>query len=184
MSHRHKRYILVAILSAALTAGGLVTSGYAGYRMWSANRVDGVDYLPGINHSLLEQVAALASNNSMPPEGTYLGTISIPSLGKTINIYQGTTNVTLAKGVGHYKRSVLPGVSDNTVLAGHRDTVFSHLGKVKIGERITIITANGRFIYRVTKKRIVKANDRTVIVPTKMGTLTLSTCYPSEHQKL
>lgn len=178
MSHKHRRYLAAATLSATLFAGGLATVGYAGYRMWSGNRVDGSSYLPAINYSLLGYVEKLAPDNSIPAEGAYLGTISIPSLDKTINIYQGTTDATLAKGVGHYKQSVMPGAIDNTVLAGHRDTVFSHLGRVKIGEKITIITKDGSFVYQVVEKRIVSSNDRTVIVPTRMATLTISTCYP------
>jgi len=70
---------------------------------------------------------------------------------------------------------------DNTVLAGHRDTVFARLGKIKKGEEITIITKDGTFIYRVSGIRIVKANDRTVIVPSKFAPLTISTCYPFRY---
>jgi hypothetical protein len=39
-------------------------------------------------------------------------------------------------------------------------------------------TSYGNFTYRIDPFRIVKANDRTVIVPTSVATLTLSTFYP------
>jgi sortase A len=80
--------------------------------------------------------------------------------------------------VGHYVRSVIPGVSDNSVLAGHRDSVFRRLGEVKIGDLLTIKSDYGVFVYEVHRIRIVQANDRTVIVPTQNAILTLSTCYP------
>jgi sortase A len=95
-----------------------------------------------------------------------------------MNIFQGTDSRALSKGVGHYLHSVMPGVADNSVLAGHRDTVFSHLDRVKVGDFIIIGTEEGTYIYQVHRLRIVDKNDRTVIVPTKQATLTLSTCYP------
>lgn len=67
---------------------------------------------------------------------------------------------------------------DFTMTVQHRDSVFRHLGEVKIGDLITVKTKYGVFVYEVHKIRIVKANDRTVIVPTKDAILTLSTCYP------
>jgi sortase A len=72
----------------------------------------------------------------------------------------------------------MPGQSDNTVIAGHRDTVFSSLGKIRKGASIVITTRDGIFTYLVTGTRIVGKNDRTVIVPTESATVTLSTCYP------
>jgi sortase A len=115
---------------------------------------------------------------ALPNRGAYIGTISIPALKKTLPIYQGTENSQLEKGVGHFEGSVLPGQHDNSVLAGHRDGVFSHLGKLKLGDLLIVKTVNGNFTYKVSRFRIVDQNDRTVIVPTKGAVLTLSTCYP------
>jgi len=106
--------------------------------------------------------------------------MNIPAINKTVNIFQGTDEKELTAGVGHFLGSVLPGVIDNSVFAGHRDTVFSNLGKVKMGSLIILKTQFGTFIYKVDRIRIVDQNDRTVIVPTTQATLTLSTCYPFE----
>lgn len=113
--------------------------------------------------------------------GDYLGTITIPALKQTLPIYQGTEDSQLKKGIGHYEKSVLPGVSDNSVLSGHRDSVFSQLGKLKVGEFVTVETVAGKFTYKISGFRIVGANDRTVIVPTKSAVLTLTTCYPFRY---
>jgi len=43
---------------------------------------------------------------------------------------------------------------------------------------LKVTTNYGVFVYEVHKIRIVKADDRTVIVPTQDAVLTLSTCYP------
>jgi len=110
--------------------------------------------------------------------GDYLGTISIPVLRTTLPIYEGTEDAELKKGVGHYQGSVMPGIQDNSVLAGHRDSVFSQLGKLKVGQLIIVDTAKAKFTYKIYRFRIVKSDDRTVIVPSKKAILTLSTCYP------
>ena len=113
--------------------------------------------------------------------GSYLGKITIPALKQTLPIYQGTEDSQLKMGIGHYEKSVLPGVADNSVLSGHRDSVFSQLGKLKLGDLITVETVAGNFTYKISRFRIVGADDRTVIVPTKTAVLTLTTCYPFHY---
>jgi sortase A len=116
-----------------------------------------------------------------PKVGDVIGTISLPSLKEKLPIIEGTDDAELKRGVGHYVRSVLPGVVDNSVLAGHRDSVFSQLGKLALGDSLVVRTAAGQFTYMVSKFRIVMADDRTVIVPTTSAVLTLSTCYPFRY---
>lgn len=113
-----------------------------------------------------------------PSTGDRIGTISLPSLKLNWPIYQGTTDAELAKGVGHYAKSVLPGQNDNSVLSGHRTTVFNKLGKLKAGQLILVKTSAGTFTYKVRSSRVVLKTDRTVIVPTAGAVLTLTTCYP------
>ena len=64
------------------------------------------------------------------------------------------------------------------LLLRHRDSVFRNLGDLKLGDFLTVKTDYGKFVYEVQKIRIVKADDRTVIVPTPDAVLTLSTYYP------
>lgn len=114
-------------------------------------------------------------------QGDTLGSLSIPALGLTLPIIEGTGNSDLKKGVGHFAQSVLPGQKDNCVLSGHRDTVFSGLGALKAGDRFVVKTATGTYTYEIKRIRIVHANDRTVIVPTKHAVLTVTTCYPFRY---
>ena len=78
----------------------------------------------------------------------------------------------------HFVQSVLPGQEDNCVISGHRETVFSKIGKLKIGDELILKTSAGTFTYAVSGTRIVDEDDRTVIVPTDHAVLTMSTCYP------
>ncbi|MBS4195744.1 class D sortase [Lederbergia citri] len=113
-----------------------------------------------------------------PEKGEEFGTLSIPKLDATLPIFQGADEDELEKGVGHFAGSVLPGEKDNSVLSGHRDTVFRKLGDVGKGDLLIVTTSAGEFTYKVRKVRIVDADDRTVIVPKPRATLTVTTCYP------
>jgi sortase A len=113
-----------------------------------------------------------------PRASARIGTITLPSLRLSWPIFQGTTDAELAKGVGHFAGSVLPGQNDNSVLSGHRTTVFNKLGQLKRGQLILVKTSAGVFTYKVRGFRIVLKTDRTVIVPTNHAVLTLTTCYP------
>lgn len=119
-----------------------------------------------------------ASYPNYPRASSRIGTITLPTLHLSWPIYQGTSDAELAKGVGHYAKSVLPGQNDNSVLSGHRTTVFNRLGKLKRGQLILVKTSAGTFTYKVRGSRVVLKTDRTVIVPTNHAVLTLTTCYP------
>jgi sortase A len=125
-----------------------------------------------------EPTYAYASYANYPRAGARIGTITLPTLKLSWPIYQGTTDSELAKGVGHYAKSVLPGQNDNSVLSGHRTTVFNKLGQLKRGQLILVKTSAGTFTYKVRAFRVVLKTDRTVIVPTTHAVLTLTTCYP------
>ena len=113
-----------------------------------------------------------------PKFGDEMGSLTIPRISATLPIFHGTDEDELTKGIGHYAKSVMPGERDNSVLAGHRDTVFRELGKVKVGDPLIVKTSAGTFTYKVHKIRIVDKDDRTVIIPKPRPTLTVSTCYP------
>ncbi|MBB5198088.1 class D sortase [Anaerocolumna cellulosilytica] len=113
-----------------------------------------------------------------PELGEKIGELSIPKLKITLPVYEGTEDNELKRGVGHYADSVLPGENDNSVLSGHRDTVFRNLESLEKGDLLIINTYAGEFFYKIKKFRIVDEDDRTVIVPKPGATLTLTTCSP------
>lgn len=165
----------IGVVFSVVIAVGLSTIAVAGVSIYQMNASSGSPYLPELASSFTDNPKAVLPK---PKVGDVIGTLSIPKLKKTITIIEGTGSKELKLGAGHYVGSVLPGVSDNSVLAGHRDSVFRNLGDLKLGDLMTVRTSYGTFVYEVHKIRIVKANDRTVIVPTKDAVLTLSTCYP------
>ena len=138
----------------------------------------GSQFIPELDSFDKNMISAVYKPLVKPSPGDYIGTLAIPRIKKTIAIYEGTTDDELKKGAGHYIKSVLPGFANNSVIAGHRDSVFSKFGALKVGDSLTVTTSYGEFVYMIKSFRIVNADDRTVIVPRPVATLTLSTCYP------
>jgi sortase A len=169
---------IITILSTGLLVGGIAVIGVAGLAAHESAIEQKRPYLVDAQRDWQSRASVDSVIKREIKAGDFLGTIEIPSIKSIINIFEGTSEAELSKGVGHFIQSVMPGVKDNSVISGHRDTVFSNLGKVKIGAKIVIIVESGRYVYKVERIRIVSGNDRTVIVPTEEATLTLSTCYP------
>ncbi len=113
-----------------------------------------------------------------PKVGDKIGTITFPTLKLSWPIFEGTTQKQLARGAGHYVSSVLPGLRDNTIISGHRTTVFNKLGKLHKGDLIYVRTSAGLFTYKMRSFWIVMRSNTHVIRHTKTAVLTLTTCYP------
>jgi LPXTG-site transpeptidase (sortase) family protein len=108
-----------------------------------------------------------------------MGILVFDSLnGLRVPVIDGATPADLARGAGHYTKSVLPGESDNCLMFGHRDTVFKDLGKVAIGDTITVLTASGSYTYKVEQTSVVDPLDALIYKSYHTAMLTLVTCYP------
>ncbi|WP_379156692.1 sortase [Paenibacillus sp. sgz5001063] len=115
-------------------------------------------------------------------EGEIIGEIYLPKLDKRIAILEGTQRPQLRKGAGHDIGSAPPGTIGNSVVAGHRDTVFRGLGILKKGDLIEVETEDGKFIYSITGSTIVDGDARGVIKQQNSeAVLTLITCYPFSY---
>ncbi|PHS71417.1 MAG: class GN sortase [Methylophaga sp.] len=95
-------------------------------------------------------------------------------------VLAGSSGASLAFGPGHFFASAAPTEQGNTVIAGHRDTHFSFLEQVKIGEKITVTNTEGTMReYIIQDSHIVDKNDVAWIgMNNTRYQLTLVTCYP------
>ena len=93
-------------------------------------------------------------------------------------IIEGASGSTLRRAVGHIAGTALPGRPGNVGLAGHRDTFFRLLSKIRENDLITVTTRLGGYRYRVVSITIVSPTDVAVLNPTANQLLTLVTCYP------
>lgn len=94
-------------------------------------------------------------------------------------VLAGGSGRTLAFGPGHLSASSLPGESGNTVIAGHRDTHFSFLRDMSIGETLIIEEINGvKHLYEVIGIDVVDSRRGSLLLDTESPMLSLVTCYP------
>jgi sortase A len=113
-----------------------------------------------------------------PGTGTPLAELSIPRIGLSAVVLQGSDEHTLRVGAGHIETTPLPGESGNVAIAGHRDSFFRPLRNVQVGDDIWLNTPNAPVHYRVSSFRVVNPSEVSVIDPTDDAVLTLVTCYP------
>jgi sortase A len=178
---------LVTVLSLGFMVLGIGCVSWVMFSMWtqsdySADTTRSTYSIPTTLAAAKDPSLALIAQDKFypvyPTDGGNIGSLTIPALKQKLPIFQGTGVKELREGVGHFAQSVLPGEDDNCVLSGHRETVFRRIGHLKLGNQLIVRTSAGTFTYEVTGKRIVRANDKTVIVPTEHAVLTLTTCYP------
>jgi sortase A len=114
----------------------------------------------------------------MVKAGTPLAELSIPRLGLSAVVLEGSDDHTLRVGLGHIETTSLPGESGNVAIAGHRDSFFRPLRNVQVGDDILLETPSARVHYRVSSYSVVNSSEVSVIDPTRDARLTLVTCFP------
>jgi len=113
--------------------------------------------------------------------GTAIGRIRVPRLGLNMVFVNGTDAETLKKGPGRYLGSFMPGEGQLIYVAGHRTTYlapFSHIDRLRPGDRVTLSMPYGTFEYAITRHVVVKADDLAVLRSHGREVLALQACHP------
>lgn len=133
---------------------------------------------PAINCTLPAYTAVTAD---LCYSGGHIATLTIPRLGVSVKVYEGTEAGQLANGVGHF-----PGTSiweGNVAIAGHNRGVNSYFGsfhKLTQGDIITLTTKLGTRTYAVTSVSKVHETDTSMLTATAENCITLYTCVRNE----
>jgi sortase A len=136
------------------------------------------------------------SATATPTTGKPLFLIRIPKFGADWEkpIVEGVDADDLARGIGHYPQTQLPGQPGNFALAGHRVThgsPFRKLLDLRKGDQVVVETADAVYTYELDaspRDLTVPATDTWVLdpvpgkrdAPTK-SILTLTTCQDLFH---
>lgn len=111
-----------------------------------------------------------------------LGTLEIPAIGLTVDIFEGTDAATLKRGAGHFEdTSIWDG---NVGFAAHNRGANSYFGKIhtlELGDRITLTTRLGTRTYEVTSVSKVSETDRSALTASQSNVITLYTCVRDER---
>jgi len=163
-----------------LVLRGQVNDHYLSYRTAPLSPVD----LGVLTHlqTPTERVSFLAHRLAgQVRTGDALGTISIPRIGVGYTVVQGTDELSLEKGPGHYPDTAMPGLGRTVAVAGHRTTYlapFRRLDQLRPGDRIMVRMPYGRFTYRVQRTQIVSPKALWVTDDVGYDRLVLSACHP------
>ncbi|MBV9912968.1 MAG: class GN sortase [Sinobacteraceae bacterium] len=105
--------------------------------------------------------------------------LTLGSRGYQIVALEGSSGRNLAFGPVHDPSSVLPGAVGNSVIEGHRDTHFSALRHLQVGDPIQIeLPSGGQLAFAVTNLQIVDSRRWRIALDGDSPGLTLVTCYP------
>ncbi|MFT9008344.1 MAG: class C sortase [Bifidobacterium sp.] len=115
-----------------------------------------------------------------------MATIVVPKIGLDLPIYHGTTEETLARGIGHLYGTSLPvgGKGTHAVLTGHNgyalSQLFSNIHKLVKGDTFQIHVEGETLTYQVDQIQIVEPDDMSSLQRVSgKDYVTLVTCTPT-----
>ena len=105
--------------------------------------------------------------------------IKISRIAAEAIVLQGSSGEAMAFGPALVNETSRPGTRGTSVMAAHRDTHFSFLKNVKIGDLIEVTRDDGLvFTYRAVNMRVVDWNKSGIDAHEAGFHLVLATCYP------
>lgn len=150
---------------------------YQAYDNWKFDRLPRADLVTPLPNT--QPIAPLKLSEAKPAHPSdVLGRLEIPNLHLSVMVREGADSATLRRAVGHIPGTAFPGEIGNVGIAGHRDTFFRPLRKIRVNDPIELETENGNYRYVVESTGIVGPRDVRVLAPARSQTLTLVTCYP------
>lgn len=96
-------------------------------------------------------------------------------------VLEGDGDEILGKAAGHVPATALPGGAGNVVIAGHRDTFFRPLRRIRNDDGIIFTTTQGIYHYKVRSIKKVGPQDVQVLQASDHPELTLITCFPFDY---
>ena len=147
----------VPLAATALTILAALLLGFLGYLLVLSPvvhaRAQSLAYAD-LREQLANAVAPLGQtrDGALLPLGSPVALLELPGSDVREVIREGTTSGVLAGGPGHRRDTVLPGQAGSSVVFGRRAAYggpFSGLGDLRPGQRLSVITGQGRQDFRV-----------------------------------
>jgi len=123
------------------------------------------------------QKTAYTSVEGMARKDGSIGTVEIPSLDISLKVWEGETDASMKKGLGHY--SSTSAWNGNVCVCGHNRGTKYVIGDIKNlekGDTITYTTAYGTRTYQVSSVQIISNTDWSYLQSTADNRITLTTC--------
>ncbi len=129
------------------------------------------------------QKTAYTSVEGMERKDGSIGTVKIPSLGINMKVWEGETDASMKKGLGHY--SSTSSWNGNVGVCGHNRGSKYAIGGIKSleeGDTITYSTVYGTRTYAVTMVKIISNTDWSSLQATADNRITLTTCLANHPE--
>ena len=104
--------------------------------------------------------------------------LQIPNNNIDQYVLAGDSGQALAFGPGHTSGSALPGQDGTVLISGHRDTHFSFLKNLAVGDSISLEISDGQFYQYIVKAIHVVPEDFMIAGDNGGSRLLLVTCWP------
>ena len=130
-----------------------------------------------IQPSVSQTPTAYTSVEGMKRSDGSIGTVKIPSLDINMKVWEGETNASMKKGLGHY--SSTSAWNGNVSVCGHNRGAKYTIGSIKDlkkGDTITYTTVNGTRTYAVETVTTISNDDWSYLQATFDNRITITTC--------
>lgn len=127
---------------------------------------------------------AYTSADDMERGDGSIGTLKIPVLDINMKVWEGETNASMAKGLGHY--STTSAWDGNVGVCGHNRGAKYVIGDIKdleIGDTITYTTIYGTRTYEVVLVKTISSSDWSYLQATADNRITITTCLANQPSK-
>lgn len=95
----------------------------------------------------------------------------------SVYVLSSASGQALAFGPGHMRESAKPGSVGQVMIAGHKDSHFSFLESVQLGDSLQLESITEDIAYEITSLEILDSSKNQLPVADK-DELLLITCYP------
>jgi sortase A len=147
---------VMRVVGYGLTIFGLVVVAYAVY-LFGVTRLEYGRSQRHLMKAMSDQLAAgSAPIGGRIAEGAPVAILEVPRLHLRVATVEGSSGELLKQGPGHLRTSPLPGQRGDSVFMGRRvgyGGPFRNLGDLRKGDRIRVITGQGRATYEVSSVR-------------------------------
>ncbi len=178
-------FLIFGLLFLFLTFNPVIKLVSNGFSMFSSESLKGEEEINNDIYSgkVLEGYtdSVPSSKIQYPLSGMKYGEIVIETQGSVYDIplHFGDSNSVLRRGAGHYMGSHFPGEGTTILISAHNNTYFNCLQYLKFGDKITVKTNYGIYVYAISNTQIKDKNDASAYNLTAgEETLVLYTCYP------
>lgn len=167
--HLLRRHWLLAVVSFTAAA-------FSFDALWIPVKAELAQHL--LERAWLRTMAGEADAKPWPWADTRaVAILEVPRLGLREIVLEGSSGRNLAFGPTLVNTGPIEQSSDR-VLSGHRDTHFSFLRELKIGDLLRLRSASGVRDYRVSWQEAVDSRRQQLVIDNSIERLTLLTCYP------